>query len=88
MRIAFRRPDGAWHIADSMTPFQPAGVNDIDVLPPPSVTTSECSLSLQSKEWEVKKVGYEGGYGFSTHLTLPPPAYSGHGHSDGDHSSV
>lgn len=87
MRIAFRRPDGAWHIGDSLTPFEPAGVNDIHV-PSHSVTTSECSFSLASKEWEVKKVGYEGGYGFSSTLTLPPPAYSGHGRSDGDHSSV
>jgi len=88
MRIAFRRPDGAWHIGDSLTPFAPAGVNDIDFLPSPSVTTSECSFSMTSKELEVKKVGYEGGYGFSSTLTLPPPAYSGHGHSDRDHSPV
>ena len=87
MRIAFRRPDGAWHFADSLTPFAPAGVNDIDVLPSPSVTTSECSFNLTSKDWEVKKAGYEGGYGFSTTtLALPPPAYTGH--PDGHHSSV
>lgn len=43
MRIAFRRPDGAWHFADSRTPFTPAGVHEIDVLP--SNTTSSTSLS-------------------------------------------
>ena len=89
MRIAFRRPDGAWHIADSLTPFEPAGVNNIDFLPPPSASASECSFSFgsPSKEWEVKKAGYEGGYGFSSsNLTFPPPAYNGH--IDGDHSSV
>ncbi|PPQ86484.1 hypothetical protein CVT24_010254 [Panaeolus cyanescens] len=33
MRIALRRPDGAWHFADSRTPFTPVGVGEIDVLP-------------------------------------------------------
>lgn len=84
MRIAFRRPDGSWHIGDSLVPFKPAGVNDIDVLPSPSISTSEYSFSLPSKELEVKNVGCEGGYGFST-LTLPPPAYTRH--SNGDLSS-
>ena len=74
MRVASRRPDGSWHIGDSLAPFKPAGVNEIDVLPSHSASTSECSLSL-SKEWEVKKVGCEAGYGFST-ITLPPPAYT------------
>ena len=83
MRIASRRPDGSWHISDSLTPFRPAGVNDIDILPSPSTSTSECSFSLPSKEWEAKK-GCEVGYGFST-LTLPPPAYTRH--SDGDQPS-
>lgn len=87
MRIASRRPDGSWHISDSLTPFRPAGVNDIDVLPSPAVSTSECSFSIPSKEWEVKKVGSEAGseagYGFST-LTLPPPAYTRHSDGDGD----
>ena len=43
MRIAFRRPDGAWYFADSRTPFTPAGVTEIDILP--SNTTSSTSLS-------------------------------------------
>ncbi|KIK05834.1 hypothetical protein K443DRAFT_674880 [Laccaria amethystina LaAM-08-1] len=40
MRIAIRRPDGAWHFADSRTPFTPSGVSDIDVIPSPSSSTS------------------------------------------------
>lgn len=90
MRIAFRKPDGAWHFGDSLTPFKPAGVNDIDFLPSSSVTTSECSFSLSSKDCDVKKAGYEPeeGYGFSSTITFPPPAYSAHGHSDGGYSSV
>lgn len=84
MRIAFRRADGTWHIGDSLTPFEPAGVSDIDA----SATTSDCSFNSSSKDWEVKKAGYEEGYGFSCNLTPPPPAYSVHGHSDGGHSSV
>ena len=35
MRIAIRRPDGAWHFADSRTPFTPVGVNELDVVPHP-----------------------------------------------------
>jgi hypothetical protein len=56
MRIAFRQPDGAWHFADSLTPFAPAGVNDIDVLPSPSVSSmSEFSFNSQSKERLIEK---------------------------------
>lgn len=84
MRIAHRRPDGSWLISDSLTPFRPAGVHEIDVQPSPSV--SECSLSQQpSNEWEVKKVEYEIGYS-SSMITLPPPAYTRH--SYGDQSSL
>ena len=86
MRIAHRRPDGSWLISDSLTPFRPAGVHEIDVQPSPSVSTSECSLSQQpSNEWEVKKVEYEIGYS-SSMITLPPPAYTRH--SYGDQSSL
>jgi len=86
MRIAFRRPDGAWDISDSLKPFEPAGVNNIDVLTSHYATRNERLFNPPSKEWEVKNVGYEFGYGFSIDLPLPPPAYSGH--SDGNHYSV
>ncbi|KAH6885451.1 hypothetical protein BKA70DRAFT_1337531 [Coprinopsis sp. MPI-PUGE-AT-0042] len=33
MRIAHRRPDGAWHFADSREPFTPIGVSDIENTP-------------------------------------------------------
>ncbi|TFK26314.1 hypothetical protein FA15DRAFT_299397 [Coprinopsis marcescibilis] len=36
MRIAHRRPDGAWHFADPRTPFRPVGVSDIENTPSPS----------------------------------------------------
>lgn len=88
MRIAFRRPDGAWDFGDSLTPFKPAGVNDIETPPSPSVRTSEFSFSQPLKDWEVKKSGCEAGYGSSSTLTLPPPAYGAGGHSDGDQSSA
>ena len=81
MRIALRRPDGSWHISDSLAPFRPAGVNDLDVHPSPSASISECSLIQPSKDWEIKKVGCESGYGFST-ITLPPPAYTRHSYGD------
>lgn len=97
MRIAFRRPDGAWHFADSRTPFTPEGVNDIDVLPSlPSASTSVDSFNFKipsNKEREVKAARnlskrYDSDYGFSTKTTtVPPPAYqceSYSDHSDGD----
>lgn len=40
MRIAHRRPDGAWHFADSRTPFTPEGVSDLDNTPSPMSAAS------------------------------------------------
>lgn len=40
MRIAHRRPDGAWHFADSRTPFKPEGVSDLDNTPSPMSAAS------------------------------------------------
>ncbi|KAF8959921.1 hypothetical protein BDZ97DRAFT_1922529 [Flammula alnicola] len=74
MRIALRRPDGAWHFADSRTPFTPAGVTDIDVLPSPmSSSTSLFSFNSHlpsSKEQEVR-ASREHYY----NPAPPPPAY-------------
>ncbi|EAU91859.2 hypothetical protein CC1G_04626 [Coprinopsis cinerea okayama7 len=45
MRIAYRRPDGAWHFTDSRTPFTPAGVSDLENTPSPSpMSSSSASL--------------------------------------------
>ena len=43
---------------------------------PLSISTSEWSFTLPSKDWEVKKVGFETGYGFST-IILSPPTLEG-----------
>ncbi|KAF8181849.1 hypothetical protein BJ912DRAFT_979345 [Pholiota molesta] len=45
MRIAIRRPDGAWHFTDSRTPFTPAGVKEIDVVPSPVSSIASYSFS-------------------------------------------
>ncbi|KAF8161535.1 hypothetical protein B0H34DRAFT_383755 [Crassisporium funariophilum] len=85
MRIAIRRPDGAWHFADSRTPFTPVGVKDIDVLPSPmSSSTSMFSFNSRlpsNKELEAKAArdfhkGYDSEFDFavSSHVP-PPPAY-------------
>lgn len=86
MRIAFRQPDGAWHFANSLTPFTPAGINDIS----PSASTSELSCKHSSKDGKLKAGYGEEEYGFPIQPTTHPlPAYhreSYHKHFDGDHS--
>jgi len=85
MRIAIRRPDGAWHFADSRTPFTPAGVADIDILPSPmSSATSLISFnsrfpSTKAQEAQASRDRYKG---YDPHLDFepnptvpPPPAY-------------
>jgi len=101
MRIAFRRPDGAWHFADSRTPFTPLGVNDIEVLPSP--TSSSASLFYfnakipSNKEREAKTArdlykGHNPEFDFEiSSIVPPPPAYhreSCSEHFGGDHSPV
>ncbi|KAF8911685.1 hypothetical protein CPB84DRAFT_1762612 [Gymnopilus junonius] len=48
MRIALRRPDGAWHFTDSRTPFTPVGVNDLDVAPSP-ISSATSLISFNSR---------------------------------------
>lgn len=79
MRIALRRPDGAWHFADSRTPFTPAGVSDIDVLPSPmSSSTSLASYSsrlpLKSKKSQEARTARDD-FELSSPIVAPPPAY-------------
>lgn len=96
MRIAIRRPDGAWHFADSRTPFTPTGVNDIDVLPSP-MSSSASLLSFNTKmpsnkEQEFNDTRYDPESDFEiSPIAPPPPAYhheSCHEHFDGNPSAV
>jgi hypothetical protein len=48
MRIAVRRPDGAWHFTDSRTPFTPSGVADLDVTPSP-ISSATSLISFNSR---------------------------------------
>jgi hypothetical protein len=82
MRIAIRRPDGAWHFTDSRTPFTPAGVSEIDVTPSPISTRSTASLlSFHSssrfpsnKAIEVRTArDLSDDFGFRVDPTAPPP---------------
>ncbi|TFK45119.1 hypothetical protein BDQ12DRAFT_674159 [Crucibulum laeve] len=95
MRIAIRRPDGAWQFGDHRAPFTPSGVSDIDVMPS---TPSSLTFSLQlknnsrtrlTKADEVKAArDFNKAYDRDLDVeigpnVMPPPAY-GHEHeSDG-----
>jgi len=51
MRIAVRRPDGAWHFADSQTPFEPSGVKDLDNVP--ALKPSSASIFSTSSDGRI-----------------------------------
>lgn len=82
MRIAIRRPDGAWHFTDSRTPFTPAGVSEIDVTPSPISSRSSVSLlsfhsssrfpSNKAKEARAVR-DLSNDFGFEVDPTAPPP---------------
>jgi len=91
MRIAVRRPDGAWHFTDPRDPFSPSGVSDIDVLPSPSSSTTMLPpprrphrKELEAKAWRdnVNQSRLEYNRDYDVELSPPPPAYgydySGH----------
>lgn len=76
MRIAMRRPDGAWHFADPRSPFTPSGVSEIDVLPSPSSSTGMLPPRVRMKEHEAKASrDLRYGYDYDIDLNPPPPAY-------------
>lgn len=66
MRIAVRRPDGAWHFTDSRTPFTPSGVADLDVLPSP-MSSSASLISFNSRFPSTQPYNFQ--------LSPPPPIY-------------
>lgn len=51
MRIAIRRPDGAWHFTDSRTPFEPSGVKDLVNVP--SLKSSSASIISSSSNGRI-----------------------------------
>lgn len=85
MRIAIRRPDGAWHFTDSRTPFAPAGVSEIDVAPSPTGSYSASLLSFNSSSHLPSSKAMalrdqpkynDADFGFEVNpFTPPPPAY-------------
>lgn len=80
MRIALRRPDGAWEFADPQTPFTSSGISAPEALHSPS-TASMLSPKARKKDYET--YGYDRDYDFD--LSPPPPAY-GHDYSGYDYS--
>jgi len=84
MRIAVRRPDGAWHFSDPRAPFTPSGVSDLDVLPSPASYTSTLPPSIRSKDQLKSSRDLRDIYDrdYDVDLQPPPPAYgydySGH----------
>ncbi|KAG6915845.1 hypothetical protein DXG01_009604 [Tephrocybe rancida] len=79
MRIAMRRPDGAWQFSDPRVPFAPAGVSDIDVLPSPSSYSGVLPPPhVQARDSDSKMLrdlhyAYDRHYDFD--IDPPPPAY-------------
>ncbi|KAF9012733.1 hypothetical protein BDQ17DRAFT_1344528 [Cyathus striatus] len=63
MRLALRRPDGAWHFSSPRSPFTPTGISEPSPLPSPSISSPYLplgsprpSLSVKSnKELEVER---------------------------------
>ncbi|KAF6746801.1 hypothetical protein DFP72DRAFT_1017071 [Ephemerocybe angulata] len=86
MRIAYRRPDGAWLFADSGAPFTPSGVSDL-VNSPVSASSSQvfpfspAYNPTSKKEQEAKldslKADKDGYFDYDS-ITPPPPAYQRH----------
>ncbi|KAF9561874.1 hypothetical protein CPC08DRAFT_707058 [Agrocybe pediades] len=75
MRIAVRRPDGAWHFTDSRTPFTPTGVKEIDVTPSP---ISSCtSLVSFNSRFPPSNTSHADGFRSNPNFTIapPPPAF-------------
>jgi hypothetical protein len=90
MRLAIRRPDGAWDFTDPSEPFTPSGISDIHLssVSPPTTPTSNKGSSksaiMEYKEQESRvsrmiRLGYDAR---DSDLALtegplphPPPAY-------------
>jgi hypothetical protein len=87
MRIAIRRPDGAWHFTDARTPFTPSGIKDLDNVPSlksssASIISSSSNGKVRSKKAdEVKMESFRRrhdpylDFDLSPTTVLPPPAY-------------
>ena len=82
MRIAVRRPDGAWHFTDSRTPFTPSGIKDLDNVPSlkssASIISSSSNGRIPSKKAdEVKLESFrrrrDPYLEFDLSPTVPPP---------------
>ncbi|PFH47403.1 hypothetical protein AMATHDRAFT_50336 [Amanita thiersii Skay4041] len=88
MRIAIRRPDGAWDFAHPGSPFNPAGVREIELTPhtpgpsssiPPTPTTPKSPVELmkerESKAARLIRKGYDDREFDADPDCPPPPAY-------------
>ena len=77
MRIANRRPDGAWQFSDFRSSFSPRGISDLD-LSPSSSSSFRSTTHLLTKEQEAKVSAAQHKEGFDVEIgvdTVPPPAY-------------
>lgn len=89
MRIAVRRPDGAWQFTDPSTPFTPVGVSDLEAAPVSAASSQFFPFSSRyaapSKEKEVedaKKASKEDPFNDYDSIVPPPPAYQRHAKED------
>ncbi|KAJ2922804.1 hypothetical protein H1R20_g14306, partial [Candolleomyces eurysporus] len=87
MRIAVRRPDGAWHFSDPSTPFTPVGVSDLEAAPVSAASSQFFPFSpryvppsKKEKEVEEARRAYKEDDPFNDYDSIapPPPAYQRH----------
>jgi len=99
MRIATRRPDGAWEFSNPGTPFNPLGVTEIEPPTPccssfpPSPSTLEPPKSpvaimkeRESKAARLIRQGYDDRE--SSDDSPPPPAYGQSSYLDHTHEQI
>lgn len=85
MRIATRRPDGAWEFSNPDAPFNPLGITEIEpptpscsYFPPspstldPPKSPAEIMKERESKAARLIRQGYDDR---ESSVDLPPPAY-------------
>jgi len=80
MRVAIRRPDGAWEFEDPRRAYTPSSRSDLEFLPSPSSSLGTLPPKVRSKEHEFKssrdlRYDYDRDYDIDIDISPPPPAY-------------
>lgn len=77
MRIAIRRPDGAWSFEEPRAPFTPSGISDIDLSPSSSSPglKPRTPKEQESKAAREQRKGYDRDFDVESAIDVAPPAY-------------